>query len=184
MRRSLVAGGSPRISTRSHDVDGQGELVGDSHRLGGHDGGGRDDRTGRRAAVPSLGSRSASVRGSRVGRRERLLLAPERGGADVAAPRPRRRRGWRGSARPPRSGSRGRRPSSEPVELGAALDAAASPVAGSGAPTQGGFFWAGGALGTAGKLSVAVADAVRLMMVEFPVPVKPVYSVASPPARR
>ena len=53
---------------------------------------------------------------------------------------------------------------------------AASPVAGSGAPTHGGFFWAGGGLGTAGKLSVTVADAVRLMMVEFPVPVKPVYS--------
>ena len=29
---------------------------------------------------------------------------------------------------------------------------------------------------TAGKLSVTVADAVRLMTVEFPVPVKPVYS--------
>ena len=49
-------------------------------------------------------------------------------------------------------------------------------MAGSGAPTHGGFFWAGGGLGTAGKLSVTVADAVRLMMVEFPVPVKPVYS--------
>ena len=54
---------------------------------------------------------------------------------------------------------------------------AASPVAGSGAPIHGGFFWAGGGLGTAGKLSVVAADAVRLMLVEFPVPVKPVYSV-------
>ena len=53
---------------------------------------------------------------------------------------------------------------------------AARPVAGSGAPTQGGLFWAGGGLGTAGKLSVTVAGAVRLIMVEFPVPVKPVYS--------
>ena len=47
-------------------------------------------------------------------------------------------------------------PELEPVVLGAAE----APVAGKGAPTHGGFFWAGRELGTAGKLSVAVADAV------------------------
>jgi hypothetical protein len=46
----------------------------------------------------------------------------------------------------------------------------ASPVAGSGAPTHGGFFWFGEGLGTAGKLTGTMADAVRSMAVEFPVP--------------
>ena len=51
-------------------------------------------------------------------------------------------------------GRPGSRPELEPVVLGAA-DA---PGAGKGAPTHGGFFWAGRDLGTAGKLSVAVAE--------------------------
>ena len=50
----------------------------------------------------------------------------------------------------------GKPPPAEPPppepELEPVPEAAARPVAGSGAPTQGGVFWAGGAAGTAGKL--------------------------------
>ena len=55
--------------------------------------------------------------------------------------------------------------------------AAARPVAGGGAPTQGGFFWAGGEVEESGKLRSTFSAAVTSMIVvEFPVPVKPVYS--------
>ena len=90
--------------------------------------------------------------------------------ATIAAPTTRTRISTAAQMGKPPPGER------SPPDPEPALGAADRPVAGSGAPTQGGFFWAGGALGTAGKLSVAVADAVRLTMVEFPVPVKPVYS--------
>ena len=57
------------------------------------------------------------------------------------------------------------------------LGAAARPVAGNGAPTQGGVRCAAGAAGTGGKLSETVAGAVMLIGTAVPVPVKPVYSV-------
>ena len=81
----------------------------------------------------------------------------------------------RAAARPARSGTPAGR---VPVQASVPSDAAAArPVAGSGAPTQGGFFWAGSGAGTAGKLSVAVAGAVTVIGTAVPVPVKPVYSV-------
>ena len=94
---------------------------------------------------------------------------------DAAGRARRRRRGARRRARPARSGTR--RPASPPTDRRWPSSAAASPVAGNGAPTHGGFFWAGGGSGTAGKLSDTVAGAVTSMGTALPVPVKPVYSV-------
>ena len=151
----------------SDDVDGGDELA-RLLLLGGHDGGG-GERTGRRgrclarlevdvSAVPDgLGRSFCCCRSAMADSLHHDHGAGEDGEDPNGQPDGETGAAARARARRARCGGELRWPAS-------------------GAPTQGGFFWAGRELGTAGKLSVTVADAVRLTMVEFPVPVKPVYS--------